>query len=126
MKTKVLLTLQVIVGLALMVFGANNILHFMPNPPSSQEFGMFMGALAKAGYVMPIAGGIEFLAGLAFVTNRYVALMSVIVMPIILNAVLAHLFIDPSGILASAVILFFIIAIMFKHKATYAPIFKAN
>ena len=125
MKTKILLAVQILVGLGLIVFGLNKFLHFMANPPVAPEMGMFMGALAKTGYMFPLVGAIQFLAGLSFVLNRYVALMAVVITPVMLNAMLAHLFLDPVGIGGSLVILLLIIVVMFKNKESYATVLKA-
>ena len=124
MKTKILLIVQIIVGVLLIIFGLNKFLHFMPDSPVSVEMGMFMGALAKTGYMFILVGAIQFLAGLAFVLNKYVPFMSIIIVPVMLNAVLAHLFLDFGGIGASAVILFLIAVIMFKNKESYLSVFK--
>lgn len=126
MKTKILLAVQIIVGLLLVVFGLNKFLHFMANPPVAPEMGMFMGALAKTGYMFPLVGVIQFLAGLAFLLNRYAPLMAIVIVPVMLNAVLAHLFLDPVGIAASAVILLLIIVVMFKNKEAYIAVLKAK
>lgn len=124
MKTKILFGVQIIVGLSLVVFGLNKFLHFMPNPSVSQEMGMFMGALYKTGYMMPLVGAIQFLVGVSFLLNQYVSLMAIVIIPVMLNAVLVHVFLDPAGTMASAVIFFLIIIVMFKNKNAYSLIFK--
>lgn len=97
----------------------------MPTPPASEQMGAFMGALVKTGYMMPLVGAIQALAGVSFVLNKFVPLMAVVVTSVMLNAVLAHLFLDPSGVIASAVILCLVFVVMFKNKDSYAAIFKA-
>lgn len=125
MKNKILLGVQVITGLMLIVFGLDKFFHFMPSFPSPQEFDMFMGALAKTGYMFPLVGAIQFLTGLSFVLNKCVPFMAIIIVPVMLNAVLAHLFLDPSGIMPAAVVLALVFVVLFKNKEIYAPIFKA-
>lgn len=125
MKTKILFAVQILVGLALVMFGLNKFLHFMANPPVSQEMGMFMGALAKTGYMFPLVGAIQLLTGLAFVLNRFVALMAIVIVPVMLNAMLAHAFLDPAGVGGSLVILLLIVVVMFKNKESYAQVLKA-
>lgn len=125
MKTKVFLGIQVIAGLLLIVFGSNGFLHFMPNPPVAQEMGEYMGALYKTGYIFPLVGAIEFLAGLSFVLNKFVPFMAIVIVPVMLNAFLAHVFLDPTGVITSALILLCIFVVIFKNKESYALIFKA-
>ncbi len=125
MKTKVFLGIQIIVGVLLVIFGLNKFLHFMPNPQVLPEMGEYMGALYKTGYMMALVGTVQLLSGLAFILNKYVALMAIVIVPVMLNAVLAHVFLDPAGVVASAVILLLIIAVMFKNKASYVSVLKA-
>jgi len=125
MKEKVLVGLQMFVGLMLVVFGSNGFLHFMPMPEMPQAMGAFMGALNDAGYVFPLAKGIEVLAGIAFLTNKYTSLMAVILMPVMINAFLAHLMLDVAGIGGSAMVLVLTAVTMYRHRADYTALFKA-
>lgn len=125
MSTKVLLAVQVIAGLMLIVFGSNKFFGFLSMSPPAAEMGAFLGALFATGYLFKIVAVIEIVAGLAFVLNKYVALMAVVLMPVMLNAFLAHLFLDPSGIAGSAVIVLFIILIMIGHKDRYTRLLQA-
>lgn len=124
-QTKILLAVQILVGIGLIVFGLNKFLHFMPNPEVSKEMGMFMQALGKTGYMFTLVGAIQFIAGLSFVLNRFVPLMAIVIVPVMLNAMLAHLFLDPAGIGGSLVILLLILVVMFKNKESYATVLKA-
>lgn len=125
MSTKVLMAVQILAGLMLIVFGSNKFFGFLSMSPPAAEMGAFLGALFKTGYLFTIVAIIEIVAGLAFVLNKYVALMAVVLMPVMLNAFLAHLFLDPSGIAGSAVIVLFIIIIMIGHKDRYRAILQA-
>ena len=125
MKEKFFTVIQVLAGLILLAFGANTFLHFMPMPEAAPAMGEFLGALFKSGYVFPIIGVIKILAGLAFLSNKYAALMAVIIMPVMLNAFLAHLYLDPEGIAGSAFTVFAIIIVMIRYKDRYKEIFKS-
>lgn len=124
MKNKVLVGIQIVAGLMLIMFGSNKFIHFMSMPESSVAMGLFMGALNAADYVFPVVGAVEVLAGVAFVVNRYVALMVVILTPVMLNAFLAHLVLDTSGIGGSAMLLVMMGTIFYNHRAEYKPLFK--
>lgn len=125
MKDKIFLGIQILSGLMLVVFGLNKFLHFMPMPPASPEMGEYMKALFATGFIFPIIAVIEILAGLAFIANKFTALMAVIVMPVMLNALLAHLFLDPAGIGGALFIVVAIIVVMIRYKERYREIFKA-
>lgn len=124
MTNKVFLGIQVIAGLMLIVFGLNKFLHFiaMGEPPAGM--GEYLGALFKAGFIFPVIAVIEITAGLAFVSNKFAPLMVIIVMPVIVNAFLAHLFLDPAGIGGAAFILAALIIIIVRNFSRYKEIFK--
>jgi len=125
MKEKIFIGIQVIAGLLLVMFGSNTFLQFMPMPEMTPIMGEFMGALYKTGYIFPISAILEIVAGIAFLSNKFASLMAIVVMPIMLNALLSHLFLDPSGIGAAAFIVFAIIIVMIRNKDRYSEIFKA-
>lgn len=90
----------------------------------SLEMGAFMMALFQSGYLMKLVAAVEVVAGLSFLANKYVALMAVVLMPVILNAFLAHLFLDPSGIGGAALLLVLTILIMIENKARYKELLR--
>ena len=126
MKQKIAYTVQILAVVMLLIFGANGFLQFMPMPPMPEAMAGYMGALFQTGFIFPIVGIVEIIVGLAFVSNKFVALMAVILMPVMINAVLAHLFLDPAGVGGSAVILLLTIIIMFNHKEQYALMMRAS
>ncbi len=125
MKTKVILGLQRLVGLMLIVFSINGFLHFLPMPPMQEAMNSYMSGLIQAQFIMPIVAVVELFAGVSFLANRFVPLMSIILIPIMLNAFLAHLFLDPAGIGGSFVILTITIIVMIHNKERYVNILKA-
>ena len=125
MSTKVLMAVQVLAGLMLIVFGSNKFFGFLSMSPPAAEMGAFLGAIFATGYLFKVIAIVEIAAGLAFLLNKYVALMAVVLMPVMLNAFLAHLFLDPSGIVGAAVLVVFIIIIMIGHKERYHAILQA-
>lgn len=124
MKEKIILGLQILVGVMLIVFGLNMFLHFLPMQPGTQEIGAFMGALFQTGYLLQLIGVIYLVVGVSYIVNKFVALTSLVLIPVMLNAFLAHLFLDMKGIVPSAFILFVIVLVMYKNSSKYEPLFK--
>ncbi len=118
------MAIQIIAGLMLVVFGLNKFLHFIPMAPPAEEMKTFMMALFGTGYLMTIVAVVEIVAGVAFLLNRYAALMAVVLMPVMLNAFLAHLFLDPSGMGGALMLVIFIIIIMVRHKEAYSVMLR--
>ena len=124
MAQKLLKLNQILVGLLLLVFGFNKFFHFISAGSShTQAMQDFMIALSNTGYIFPIVGILEILAGFALVFNRMTALLLVLVIPIMLNAFLAHLFLDISGIFISLVVLVSLIIVMIDKRRFYKDIF---
>lgn len=126
MQDKILMGTQVLVGLMLLILGLNGFLHFMPMGEGAPEaMGAYMGALFMTGYMFPLISVIKLVTALSFLSNKFAALTALFIMPVILNALLAHLFLDPAGMVPAAVVMILIISVMFRHKARYAELFKA-
>ena len=124
MKTTVLV-IRILLGLMLVVFGLNKFLQFMPMPEMNPEAGALMGAFVNSGYIMMIVAFIEIGTGILFLINKYTALAAILLLPIMLNAFLFHLFMDIGGIGASALLLAFNIFIFFANKPKYSEVLKA-
>ena len=125
MKTKIFAGVQIIAGLMLVLFGANKFLDFIPMGAHSVEMGTFMGALFGVGYLMTLVAIIEIVAGLAFLSNKFAPLMAVVLMPVMLNAFLAHLFLDPASLGGALMLTIFTIIVMIRHKDAYKPLLRA-
>ena len=125
MKTKIFAGVQILAGLMLVLFGANKFLHFIPMAAPAAEMGVFMGALFSVAYLMTLVAVIEILAGLAFLSNKFAPLMAVVLMPVMLNAFLAHLFLDPAGLGGALMLTIFTIIVMIRHKDAYRPLLRA-
>ncbi|MFD2566928.1 DoxX protein [Pseudotenacibaculum haliotis] len=93
-----------LLGLAMLVFGANKFFHFMPNPELSETAGAFMGALGGSGYIFPTLGVIYILAGLLLVINKAVPFALILLVPVSFNIVAFHLKYAPDGILFAAIV----------------------
>ena len=125
MKTKILMGIQVLAGLMLVIFGANKFLQFMSMPPPPEAMMAFMSALFATEYMFPLIAVIEIVAGLAFLANKYASLAALVVLPVMVNALLAHLFLDPSGLGGALMLTVFIILVMIRHKEDYSSVLKA-
>ena len=124
MKVKLYMAVRILAGLMLVVFGSNKFLGFIEMQPGSLEMGAFMMALFQTGYLMKLVAVVEVLAGISFLMNKYTALMAVVLMPVMLNAFLAHLFLDVGGIGGATVLLVFTIIIMFNNADRYRNILR--
>lgn len=126
MNEKVVLGVRLLLGLGMVVFGLNKFFNFIPVPPPATEEALaLMGAFVASGYIMQIVAIVEIVTGIAFLANKLVPLMAVILFPVMLNAFLFHAILDPVGVAGSAVFLVLNIALMFANKPAYEKLLKA-
>ena len=117
MNSKIFMVLRILLGLFVLIFGANKLFPggFLPMPELSGDAGAYFGALANSKTLMLVAI-VEVVAGLALLLNKYGALMSLILMSVSVNAVLFHLTLDPGGVGGAAVLLILNIAVLLGYK----------
>ncbi|MDO7170770.1 DoxX family membrane protein [Mariniflexile sp. AS56] len=119
MNSKVFMVVRIILGLFLLVFGLNKFLNFLPAPEGmSEAAGAYFGALMSA-KVITLVAIVEVLTGLAFILNKYGALMAIILMSVSVNIVLFHATLNPEGIGPGLVVLILNILVLYGYKDTY-------
>lgn len=69
---------------------------FPPDLPENLK--TFTLGLQASGYFMPFLKGTELVCGLLLMTGMFVPLALVVLAPIILNILLTHIFLAPSGV----------------------------
>jgi hypothetical protein len=89
---------QALLGLIFLVFGLNGFFHFLPMPELPEPAASFMGALMATGYFMVMLKIVEVVAGLLLLIRKLPALALVLLAPIVVNILVFHLFLAPSGL----------------------------
>ncbi|HKP94034.1 MAG TPA: hypothetical protein VJS88_09075 [Chthoniobacterales bacterium] len=121
----VIVIVRVLLGLMFVVFGSNAFLKFMPMPELHGQAGAFITALISSGYMYVIAV-LQVLGGLCLLLGaRFVPLGLTLLGPVIVNIVLYHLFLEPSGLpmalVTAALSLFLLWIYRFKFPAIFQP-----
>jgi hypothetical protein len=117
---------RVLLGLTFVVFGLNGFLHFIPQQPlPSGPALQFILALAATHYVH-VVFAIQLITGILFLINRFVPLALTLIAPVIVNILLFHGFMAPSGILPGALVTLFWIILFIVHRSAFAGIFQAR
>jgi putative oxidoreductase len=94
LKKKIIFIVRIVFGLFLLAMGLINLLNPVPSLEFSELGNKFMIALAETGYMMVIVYCLMVLVGLSLLINRFVPLALIIFMPITVNMVLFHAFLD--------------------------------
>lgn len=123
MNSKVTMALRIVLGLILIIFGANKFLGFMPSPDLPEAAGNFMGALAGTGYMFPLIGAVEVIVGLLLVLNKWVPFALILLAPVAVNMVIFHLKLAPGGIGPAALVTILNIILIYVNWDKYKPLF---
>jgi len=115
---------SVIARLLLVVFGLNGFLNFIPMGPMPTGLaGQFTAALFESHYIT-VVFTVELAAGILLLLNRYVPLALTLLAPVIVNIVLFHTFMAPSGLPLATIasILWFLAA--YRVRSVFTGLFN--
>jgi len=120
----VIIIARVLLGLVFAVFGSNAFLHFIPMPPMQGPAGAFIGALVSSGLIYAIAA-LQVVGGLLLIIGgRFVPLGLTLLGPVIVNIVLYHIFLDPSGLPMACVISILALFLLWVYRYKFPAIFQ--
>jgi putative oxidoreductase len=114
---------RVLLGLVFIVFGSNAFLHFIPMPQMQGQAGAFVGALINSGYVYVVAI-LQVIGGLLLLVGRFIPLGLTLLGPVIVNIMLYHIFLDPSGLPLAGVISILTLFLLWAHRDHFVAIFQ--
>ena len=124
--SKLAKVVHVLMGLSFVVFGLNGFLNFIPQPPLPEGPALaFMTGLTQSVYFFPLLKLTEIVCGLALLTGFFVPLALVVLAPVILNIILFHIFLAPSGLAIGIVLAAMGIYLAKIHRSSFAPLLKA-
>jgi putative oxidoreductase len=112
-----------LLGLIFVVFGANGFLHFIPMPPPTGVAGQFMGALFMS-HVLVVIFLLQLIGGILLLVGRYVPLALVLLGPVIVNIVLFHAFMAPSGLPLATVVVILWLLTAWSVRSAFEGIFR--
>jgi uncharacterized membrane protein YphA (DoxX/SURF4 family) len=99
---------RILLGLGFTAFGLNVFVPFMGKgkaemPQAAMDFA---GAMMKTGYMFKLVGGTQLVAGLLLLFNVFTPLALILLMPVLVNIILFHLFLSPApGAFAPGIVL---------------------
>ncbi len=125
MNSNVFIMARILLGLFVLVFGLNKFFQFIPMEEMPEAAGTYFGALVSAKVIPYLVGIVEIAAGLAFILNKYGALMALILMSVSINAVMFHAFLAPRSIAGSLILLVLNIVVLVAYKNRYSDILRA-
>ncbi|TXD81947.1 DoxX family protein [Subsaximicrobium wynnwilliamsii] len=124
MNTTFFLIIRVVFGLFLLFFGFDHFFSYIPFPAMAPEANAYFANLSATG-AMQLVGIVEIVSALAFIFNKYGALMAVILMSVSINAVLFHVALDPAKIYGALLLLILNVAMLYFYRNKYKQLLKA-
>jgi len=116
--------MRILLGAILVIFGLNKFLNFIPVPELPENATAFVTSLGKTGYILQVVGVIEVLIGLLLLLKKWIAFALVVLVPISLNILLFHLFLDIPGISGALLVTLLNGILMYKLWSKYKPLFN--
>jgi uncharacterized membrane protein YphA (DoxX/SURF4 family) len=120
------MAVRILFGLLFLVFGLNGFLHFIPQPAHPERAMAFVGGLASTGYMFPLIKGVEVIVGILLLANRFVPLALALIAPNVVNIVLFHAILEPSGIPMALAILVVELYLAWSYRDAYRSMLVAR
>ncbi len=119
----VTLIARLLLGLVFVVLGLNGFLNFLSmGPMPSGLAGQFVGALILSHYFWVVAA-LQIAGGALLLVNRFVPLGLVLLGPVIVNILLYHAFLNPTGIALAIVVTILWLIVFYAHRQYFSGIF---
>ncbi|MEM1205327.1 MAG: DoxX family membrane protein [Acidobacteriota bacterium] len=123
---KALLGARLLLGLIFTAFGINYFVPFLPVPELPPAAGAFFGALAESGYMLPLVKITEVVGGLMLLAGLFVPLALTILAPVVVNIVLFHVFLEPSGLPMGIALVALQVFLAWGYRDAFAGVLEAR
>ena len=115
---------QRVLGFIFLAFGLNGFVHFIPRIKLGNPALEFLLGLAATGYMLPLLYVTQATAGALLLVGLYVPLALAMLAPIVVNILLFHLFLAPSGIPVALMLLAFEVSLVWAYRDAFASMLQ--
>jgi putative oxidoreductase len=112
-----------LLGLIFLTFGLNGFFHFLPASLPSGTAGQFVGALFVSHYLVAVFL-IQLVGAVLLLIDRYVPLALTLLAPIIVNILLFHTLMAPSGLGLAIVVTVLWIVVFLSVRAAFGGLLQ--
>jgi uncharacterized membrane protein YphA (DoxX/SURF4 family) len=119
MNSKFTSIVRVLLGILLLLSGINKFCRFLPNP-----IGDFIESFGQVNYILPVVGVFEIIIAAMLLIKKWVAFALILLVPISLNILLFHLYLNLSGIIPALVLVALNGILVYKYWRCYRPLFN--
>ena len=118
-----ILVARLLLGLLFLVFGLNGFLNFLNMGPMPTGLaGQFIGALALSHYFWVVAA-LQVIGGVLLLVGRFVPLGLVLLGPVIVNILLYHIFLNPTGYALAIVVTILWFVVFYGYRQYFLSLF---
>jgi uncharacterized membrane protein YphA (DoxX/SURF4 family) len=123
--TIAVLIARVLLGLIFVTFGLNGFLHFLPMTLPPGPAGQFLTVVSETHY-MVLVFLVQLISGLLLLVNRFVPLALTLLGPVLVNILLFHITMAPSGLPLPLIttVLWFIV--FYTVRKAFAGLFRSR
>ncbi len=114
---------RILLGLMFVVFGLNGFLHFIPQPVPPPGFARDYFTLMSSSHYLLLPFALQLVAGLLLLANRYVPIALVLLAPVIVNILMFHVLMLPSGIVPGLAATAFWFVVFYNVRSAFAGLF---
>ncbi len=125
MKIAVLIT-RILMGLMFAFASIVVLFKLMPQPEQTGQIKIFMDGMTASVYLMTTVKIIELISAIAFLSGRFVPLATVVIFPIIVNILLFHVFLEPSGLPIAILLMLGNLFIAYYYRDRYKAMLTAK
>ena len=115
---------RVLLGLMFVVFGSNIFFHFIPMPEQRPSLATDFSKALMASHYMYVVGFLQVAGGLLLLIGRYVPLGLMLLGPVIVNILLFHIFLEPTGLPMAIVVSVLSLFLLWRYRANFAGLVK--
>ena len=123
MKATVLV--QRVYGFCFLAFGLNGFVHFIAHLVTMRNAALeFFLGLAATGYMLPLLYITQAAAGACLLVNFYVPLALAVLAPVVVNILLFHVFLAPTGIPLALMLCSFEVSLAWSYREAFIPMLQ--
>lgn len=119
MNSKFTQIIRIVLGLILLLSGLNKIFKFIPTPA-----GNIIESFGQVDYIFPLVAAFEIIIAAFLLANKWVAFALVLLVPLSLNILLFHIYLNFDGIIPAIVVAVLNGILIYKQRRQYAPLFN--
>ena len=118
----VILLARILLGAIFLVFGLNGFLHFIPMQTLPGLAGQFLTVVIES-HLYLFVFALQVIGGLLLLIDRYIPLALVLLGPIIVNIVLFHALMAPSGLPLAGLVVILWALLAFRCRTYFRGLF---